>query len=83
MICSPVQNFCSLGACIEIEPLHGSARTRVLTIGRLKYEKNQRLLIEAMAKPPRELEAKMMVLGKSLSGPSSPQPPNALGSART
>jgi len=64
MIYSPIQRFRSSGACIEVDSLWGDAKVRILTVGSLKPEKNQRLLIEAMARLPGGLGAKLMLLGE-------------------
>ncbi len=62
VIYSPVQQL-SDARLANIEELWGGAKVRILTVGRLKQEKNQRLLIEAFAKLPSDRGAKLMLLG--------------------
>jgi glycosyltransferase involved in cell wall biosynthesis len=47
----------------EVEALWQGASRRVLTLGQLKEEKNQGLLIRAFARLPRELNARLMIVG--------------------
>jgi len=50
----------------EVESLWAGAGKRVLTLGQLKEEKNQALLVRAFARLPESLDAKLMIVG---SGP--------------
>jgi len=50
----------------EIEALWESSGKRILTLGQLKEEKSQDLLIRAFAQLPKELDARLMIVG---SGP--------------
>lgn len=65
VIYSPVQSL-TASRSIKVEASWGDARKRVLTVGRLKKEKNQRMLIEAFARLPADCGARLMLLGDGL-----------------
>lgn len=62
-----VPNPISLPSAIQrsdaIEALWGDASKRILTVGKLKPEKNQALLIRAFSRLPTDLNAKLMIVG--------------------
>ena len=62
-----VPNPISLPAIVQqseaIQALWGDASKRILTVGKLKPEKNQALLIRAFSRLPSNLHAKLMIVG--------------------
>lgn len=62
VIYNPVQEL-SGSVPTKIDALWGDAKSRILSVGRLKAQKNQRLLIEAFARLPVERRARLMLLG--------------------
>jgi glycosyltransferase involved in cell wall biosynthesis len=47
----------------EAESWWGTAKTRLLSVGKLKRQKNHKLLLESLALLPENLDAKLLILG--------------------
>jgi len=48
----------------DVEAMWGDCKSRILTVGQLKPEKDQALLIRAVARLPQSLGAKLMIVGE-------------------
>lgn len=63
VIYNPVEFPTDVQPTDEVESAWGGDGARILTVGKLKEEKNQALLLRAFARLPRELEARLMIVG--------------------
>jgi glycosyltransferase involved in cell wall biosynthesis len=63
VLANPLEFPAKIGSDPAVEARWGDGAKRILHVGRFKADKNQALLLRAFARLPRELDARLMLLG--------------------